>query len=120
MRSSDLTMASHFVSLQKQDYLIKVDTLSDQNRRSVIRQVTKLATGEGIRYESKAYGWPDGCYFLKNTKVGPADDIPKLMEIGRECEEEWGRDHGNGWLISHPLKKLYMFQQYQLMDHLLD
>mmetsp|Transcript_10545 Transcript_10545/g.23367 ORF Transcript_10545/g.23367 Transcript_10545/m.23367 type:complete len:247 (+) Transcript_10545:132-872(+) len=99
-----------------EDYVTNVDTLSDQNRRNVLRQITKLATGEGIRYESKAYGWPDDCYFIKGTKVGPTDDILKLMDIGRECEDEWGRDHGNGWLLSHPLKKLYMFQQYHLQD----
>lgn len=99
-----------------EDYITEVDTLSDQNRRNVLRQITKLATGEGIRYESKAYGWPEGCYFIKGTTVGPTDDILKLMDIGRECEDEWGRDHGNGWLISHPLKKLYMFQQYYLQD----
>ena len=81
-----------------------------------MRQVTKLATGAGIRYESPAYGWPEGCYFLKGTKVGPTDDILKLMDLGRECEDEWGRDHGNGWLLSHPLKKLYQFQQYHLLQ----
>jgi len=59
-----------------------------------MRQVTKLVMGEGIRYESKAYGWPEDCYFLKGTKVGPTDDILKLMELGRECEDNWGRDHG--------------------------
>ncbi|KAL7524007.1 hypothetical protein ACHAXR_000401, partial [Thalassiosira sp. AJA248-18] len=99
-----------------EEYVTEVDTLSDQNRRNVLRQITKLAMGEGIRYESKAYGWPEGCYFLQGTKVGPTDDILKLMDIGRECEEEWGRDHGNGWLLSHPLKKLYQFQQYHLQD----
>ena len=99
-----------------QDYITQVDALSDQNKRNVLRQITKLATGEGIKYESKAYGWPEGCYFLKGTKVGPTDDILKFMDIGRECEEEWGKDHGNGWLLSHPLKKLYQFQQYHLQD----
>jgi hypothetical protein len=99
-----------------QDYLTDVDPISHDNRRNVLRQITKLATGEGIRYESKAYGWPDNCFFIKGTKVGPTDDIIKLMDIGRECEEEWGKDHGNGWLLSHPLKKLYVFQQYHLMQ----
>lgn len=83
----------------------------------MLRQITKLASGEGIRYESHAYGWPEGCYFLEGIKIGPADDILKLMDIGRECEEKWGRDHGNGWLLSHPLKKLYMFQQYHLQQN---
>lgn len=104
-----------FISKIK-EYLSEVDSLSDQNKRNVMRQVTKLVLGEGIRYDSKAYGWPEGCYFLKGTKVHPTDDILKLMDIGRECEDEWGRDHGNGWLLSHPLKKMYQFQQYHLQD----
>ena len=104
-----------FISKIK-EYLSEVDSLSDQNKRNVMRQVTKLVLGEGIRYDSKAYGWPEGCYFLKGTKVEPTDDILKLMDIGRECEDEWGRDHGNGWLLSHPLKKMYQFQQYHLQD----
>ena len=70
--------------------------------------------GEGITYESKAYGWPEGCYFMKGKVIGPTDDILHLMEIAQTCEDDWGQDHGNGWLLRHPLKKLYMFQQYHL------
>ena len=99
-----------------QEYLTQVDSISDQNRRNVLRQITKLASGEGIRYESRAHGWPEGCYFLGGVTVCPTDDILKLMDMGRECEEKWGRDRGNGWLLSHPLKKLYTFQQYHLQQ----
>jgi hypothetical protein len=99
-----------------EDYLTMVDEVSDSNRRNVLRQIGKLANGEGIRYDSKAYGWPEGCYFMKGVKIGPHDDILKLMDVGQQCENEWGRDHGNGWLLSHPLKKLYMFQQYCLKE----
>lgn len=97
-----------------QDYLTEVDECSYQNRRNVIKQVTKLHMGEGITYESKAYGWPEGCYFMKGKVIGPTDDIIHLMDIGQTCEDDWGQDHGNGWLLRHPLKKLYMFQQYHL------
>jgi len=97
-----------------EDYLTEVDELSHQNRRNVVRQVTKLHTGEGITYESKAYGWPEGCYFMKGKVIGPTDDILHLMQIAQTCEDDWGQDHGNGWLLRHPLKKLYMFQQYYL------
>lgn len=97
-----------------EDYLTDVDVLSERNRQSVMRQVTKLAEGKGIRYESKQYGWPEGCYFMRGKRITPVDDILKLMEIGRQCEEEWGIDRGNGWLLSHPLKKIFGFQQYHL------
>ena len=41
-------------------------------------------------------------------------DIVELMIEGQACEDKWGRDHGNGWLIKHPLKKLLLFQQFIL------
>jgi len=77
---------------------------------------TKLVKGEGIRYESKECGWLEGCFFLKGKKVGATYDIQQLMKEGKECEDKWGRDHGNGWLLRHPLKKMYEFQQYLLQS----
>ena len=48
--------------------------------------------------------------------MGPTDDIPKLMDLGQECEDDWGEDRGNGWLLRHPLKKMFQFQQYLLQE----
>ena len=103
-----------------EEYLNNVDAageLSKQNKRSVLRQVNKLVGGEGIRYDSKTEDcWPQGCYFLKGVKVSPTDDIAKLMVDAKACEEQWGRDRGNGWLLRHPLGKMAAFQQY-LLQH---
>lgn len=96
------------------EFLRYHDKISDQNERSVMRQVGKLARGEGIRYESPQYGWKKGCCFMKGRKITPMDDIVELMELAQDCEDRWGRDHGNGWLLSHPLKKLLLFQQFCL------
>lgn len=93
---------------------MEVDKISPQNVRNVMRQVRKLAHGEGVRYESAQYGWPEGCYVWKGKKVTPLSDIFQIMEEGQKAEDTWGRDHGNGWLLSHPLKKLLMFQQFVL------
>lgn len=115
MGVSYIHILTHDMSLPIfQEYLTEVDELSHQNRRNVVRQITKLHMGEGITYESRSYGWPDGCYFMKGKVIGPTDDILHLMEIAQTCEDDWGQDHGNGWLLRHPLKKLYMFQQYHL------
>mmetsp|Transcript_11887 Transcript_11887/g.18236 ORF Transcript_11887/g.18236 Transcript_11887/m.18236 type:complete len:246 (+) Transcript_11887:183-920(+) len=97
-------------------YLVHNDKISDQNLRSVMRQVSKLVNGEGVRYESPRYGWPEGNYFRKGFKVSPTDDFVELMLEAEECENEWGRDRGNGWLLSHPLKKLLNFQQFVLAN----
>lgn len=51
---------------------------------------------------------------MKGEKITPVSDIVALMIEGQACEDKWGRDHGNGWLISHPLKKLLLFQQFIL------
>jgi len=97
-----------------QEFLEYHDLISPQNVRNVMRQVKKLAWGEGIRYESSRYGWAEGCYFKKGVKITPLSDIIELMKEGQDCEDKYGRDHGNGWLISHPLKKLLLFQQFIL------
>ena len=99
-----------------QEFLLYHDRISEQNMRNVMRQVTKLANGRGIRYESPKYGWPEGCYFMPGKKVTPMSDIVQLMQDAQACEDKWGRDHGNGWLLSHPLKKLLIFQQFCLQD----
>jgi len=97
-----------------QEFLAYKNRISEQNMRNVMRQARKLANGQGIRYESPRYGWPEGCYFKKGKRITPMSDIVELMMEGQACEDKWGRDHGNGWLIAHPLKKLLLFQQFIL------
>jgi len=77
-----------------EDYLTPL--ISQDNCRNVLRQISKLAHGEGIRYESARYGWPEGCYFKKDVIVTPLDDIVHLLREAKDCEDRWGRDHGNG------------------------
>jgi hypothetical protein len=79
-----------------QEFLVFHNKISDPNVRNVMRQVGKLARGDGIRYESAKYGWPENCYFLKGTKVTPMSDIVQLMTNAQEAEDQWGRDRGNG------------------------
>lgn len=116
--------------------------ISPQNEKSVMRQVLKLASGEGVRYESKKvccsavckalfhiilddlshrsgitqYGWSEGCYFMKGKPVTPMSDIVELLKEAQKCEDKWGEDRGNGWLLRHPLKKLLLFQQFCLTN----
>ncbi|CAJ1930127.1 unnamed protein product [Cylindrotheca closterium] len=96
------------------EFLKCVDNISDPNEKNVMRQITKLANGEGVRYTSPQFGWPEGCYFMKGEPVTPISDVVELLNEAQKCEDEWGRDHGNGWLLRHPLKKLLMFQQFCL------
>lgn len=99
-----------------EEFLVYHNKISDQNRRNVLRQVKKLARGEGINYDSPKYGWKPDQFFMKGQKINILSDFVDLLRQGKECEEEWGPDHGNGWLLSHPLKKLLLFQQFCLQN----
>lgn len=96
------------------EFLVYHNKISEQNERNVMRQVTKLALGQGVRYESEKYGWPEGCYFHKGIKVTPLSDLVELFDKAVEAENKWGQDRGNGWLLRHPIKKLLLFQQFCL------
>jgi hypothetical protein len=91
-------------------FLTDVHQISTSNLDRVLRSITKLTSGEGVR----APQWPENCHFLKGEAVSITSDVHDLIERGRECEEEWGRDLGNGWLYNHPLRKLGLFQSYLL------
>ena len=39
-------------------------------------------------------------------------DIGQIIEDARDFENTHGRDHGNGWLLNHPLRKLLFYQHY--------
>jgi len=92
------------------DYLINIDKISPSNATRVMRQLIKLHNGQGLR----APHWPLDCYFLKDFRVDAAADVVALIELGVQCEDEWGKDLGNGWLYRHPLGKLGSFQRYLL------
>ena len=107
--------------------------ISGDNRRQVIRQVTKLVSGEGVHYDSVNFGWPDDVIFRKDEPVtmqsnavpnqipsftpstrrsSHRSDIGQIIEDAREFENTHGRDHGNGWLLNHPLRKLLFYQHH--------
>ena len=92
-----------------EDYLARKEQLSQQNLRSVMRQVEKLVSGEGITYSQ----WDEGVYFAKGAPVQLSDNFDALYELAVLFEDEHGRDRGNGWLLRHPIKKLQNFQRYR-------
>ena len=85
-----------------------IKELSEQNRRSVIRQVRKLVSGEGVTYSY----WPDNVVFRKGEPVTMQSDISAIIEDARDYEDQYGEDRGHGWLLNHPLRKLLFYQHY--------
>lgn len=117
-------------------YLITVEKLSDGNFRSVMRQVRKLLSNEGITYRH----WKAGISFCPRS-IDLEEDFEALLREAVKFEDEHGKDLGNGecmkgfhaifrhscsrpyttlalfdlgWLLTHPIKKLANFQRYYL------
>jgi hypothetical protein len=64
--------------------------ISDDNRRQVIRQVTKLVSGEGVHYASPAYGWPDDVIFRKDEPVTmQSDAVPNQFRVSRHRRDDF-------------------------------
>jgi len=107
------------------DYLTNsAHKVSEANRNNVMKRVRQLASGEGIRYESPNFGWPEGIYFARGEKINPTSDLVSLFERAIPYSDGYAEelrtvghtdyDHSNGWLLKHPIKKLLQFQQYCL------
>ena len=82
--------------------------ISPDNRKTVIRQVTKLVTGVGVEY----HHWPAGVVFRKGEPVTLQDDLAEIKEDAKDFEAQHGRDLGNGWLLNHPLQKMILFRDH--------
>ena len=82
--------------------------ISPDNRKTVIRQVTKLVTGVGVDY----HHWPAGVVFRKGEPVTLQDDLAEIKEDAKDFEAQHGRDLGNGWLLNHPLQKMILFRDH--------
>ena len=89
-------------------YWVDQEGLSNQNLRSVMRQVSKLCTGEGVTYKR----WPEQAHFCKGEEVDLSWDLDALYDQACEYENKHGRDLGNGWLLRHPIKKMENFQRF--------
>jgi hypothetical protein len=83
---------------------------SHDNARSVMRQVYRLVSGQGVTY----HHWPDGTIFLPKVCVTLDMNLNDIFDQAVDFEAAHGRDKGNGWLLRHPIRKLQLFQQYQL------
>jgi hypothetical protein len=78
---------------------------SASNVQRVMTVVNKLVVGKGVRHPQTQE------YFLNKTNVHLGMDFRKLLDEASEWVYNSGGDRGNGWLIEHPVKKLWVYQQ---------
>jgi len=84
-------------------------TTSSTNAKSVLRQVKKLVSGQGVSYAH----WPEEKIFYENKPIDlEHTDFSKMLQEAKAYERAYGKDLGNGWLLQHPIKKLLLFQEY--------
>lgn len=86
-------------------YLSELAGNSDSNVQRVMCTVRKLVSGEGVRHPQTQE------YFHKNKAIHLGLDFRQMLDEATEWVYENGGDKGNGWLIEHPVKKLWLYQQ---------
>uniref|UniRef100_A0A7S1ZUF6 Uncharacterized protein n=1 Tax=Trieres chinensis TaxID=1514140 RepID=A0A7S1ZUF6_TRICV len=98
------------------NFLLKVPhgggnrTVSEDNARTVMRQVEKMVSGAGVTY----HHWPSKIVFAKNRAIDLSTNFDELYREAEEYENKYGRDLGNGWLMRHPIVKLKNYQVWRL------
>lgn len=80
------------------EYLERVQNISDANRRSVMRQVEKLVSGQGIRYQR----WAEGTVFAAGRVITLAENFQTLFDEASSFEDYHGKDLGNGTYWTMP------------------
>jgi hypothetical protein len=78
---------------------------SKSNVQRVMTVVNKLVAGKGVRHPQTHN------YFLEGTKIHLGMDFRNMLNEASEWVYNNGGDRGNGWLIEHPVKKLWLYQQ---------
>ncbi|CAB9499290.1 expressed unknown protein [Seminavis robusta] len=74
--------------------------------RNVMKQVKKLASGEGIGY----HHWPDDVVFYKGVCVDiHTADFEQMLADAKQYADTYGKDKGNGWLMRIPINKMKLF-----------
>ena len=93
-----------------EDFLISLGD-SDQNRRQVLRQARKMLSGQGVEHPR------NDAWFRRNEPVHLGCNFGQLIEDAWDFENTYGEDYGHGWLLRHPLKKLWLYQSQLMWDN---
>merc|ERR1712070_1020878 len=75
------------------------------NVRSVMKQVTKLASGAGVKHTIR------DDYFCEGRPIDMTTDFMALKQEANEFLRPED-DPGHGWLLNHPIGKCIIFQRH--------
>jgi hypothetical protein len=88
---------------------LAMQNMSKSNALSILRQVEKLANGDGVWYKNH---WPKDAIFMKHQCITIHYDFAHLRTVAQRYEDTYGPDLRHGYLLRHPLKKLQLYQKY--------
>uniref|UniRef100_A0A7S3V9T0 Uncharacterized protein n=1 Tax=Chaetoceros debilis TaxID=122233 RepID=A0A7S3V9T0_9STRA len=98
-----------------EEYFRTVEGNSVSNVQRVMAVVNKLVDGRGVRHPHTGEVFLKGTKETKRTKDGSyihmGMDFRSMLDDASEWVYNNGGDRGNGWLIEHPVKKLWIYQQ---------
>jgi len=77
---------------------------SPTNVMRVMSKIKPLVNGKGVRHPFS------GKWFKKGVELNLADDFATMHLEADDWVEENGGDLGHGWLICHPIKKIWRYQ----------
>lgn len=86
-------------------FLEQVLKNSPPNVSSVMKQTMKLVQGQGIQHPAT------GNFFMKNQKIHLGMDFREIFNEAVDWVWDNGGDRSNGWLVQHPVKKIWIYQQ---------
>ncbi len=86
-------------------YFLVEEGNSKSNVQRVISVVRKLVEGDGVRHPQTQE------FFLRNSTIHLGMDFRKMLDDASEWVYSNGGDRGHGWMIEHPVKKIWVYQQ---------
>jgi hypothetical protein len=106
-----MTTAAAIDPDELRSWCLHVNGITSKNTDSVMRVATKLVTGMGVTHKNKP-----GEVFRGNTIIDMTTDMQNLLNDAVAWLPPSGPnilDHGHGWALRHPVKKLQLFKEYK-------
>merc|ERR1712228_818161 len=103
-----------YMMLKEVEKMMREKGDAEENIRRVLRQLAFMTQGIEIKHPNnpKAPGFGSaeslGCTPRMLYPVLPHSNLELLLEKAGAYLAMWGRDKTNGWLLTHPIRKLIL------------
>jgi hypothetical protein len=81
--------------------------ISDTNAKNVLNRVRDLVDKRGISY----IRWKRKIFY-RGKAISLKTDFNRMLQDAKDWENNYGKDKGHGWVLTHPIKKLQLYKEY--------